>query len=44
MYLKDKLKPLRVRVSAVQFEKLKRCSESSGLSISELIRQAIDSL
>lgn len=44
MYLKDKEKTLRVRISNGQFEKLGRMAEVSHISVSDIIRQLIDSL
>lgn len=42
MYLKDKEKMLRVRISYEQFEKLGKAAECSNISVSDIIRQLID--
>lgn len=44
MYMKDKERVIRVRVSKEQFEKLCKLSQFSGFSVSELIRQAVSKL
>lgn len=42
MYLKDKEKTLRVRISKDQFEKLGKLAERANISVSDIIRQLID--
>lgn len=44
MYYKDKDRVVRVRVSEEQLNKLISLAELSGISVSELIRQAINRL
>ena len=44
MYYKDKERVVRVRVREEQLSKLIVLSELSGISVSELIRQAINRL
>lgn len=44
MYYKDKERVVRVRVSEEQLNKLIALAELSGISVSELIRQAINRL
>lgn len=44
MYLKDKNKILRVRLSYAQFDKLGVIATAAGMSVSDLVRQLIDKL
>lgn len=44
MYLKDKEKTLRVRISQEQFDKLGKLAEQSNFTVSDLVRQLIDKL
>lgn len=44
MYFKDKERVVRVRLSEEQLSKLIALAELSGISVSELIRQAINRL
>lgn len=44
MYLKDKEKTLRVRISKDQFDKLGKFAEKSKISVSDIVRQLIDAL
>ncbi len=42
MYTKQQNCNIKVRISPAQFNKLKAASSATGLSFSELIRQALD--
>lgn len=44
MYLKDKEKTLRVRISKDQFDKLGKLAKQSNISVSDIVRQLIDTV